>query len=86
KRKYRAADLIEYILHSSGLEEYVNDDFLKEWEPAGSRMGFIKANNLDVYGALLGIVLTLFGGISFKLIRYTCTSNPLSIRIKSKKA
>jgi hypothetical protein len=84
KRKYRAADLIEYVLHSSGLDEHVNDDFLKEWEPAGSRMGFIKANNLDVYGALLGIILALIGGIAFKLFGYI--SNPTSIRIKSKKA
>jgi hypothetical protein len=84
KRKYRAADLIEYILHSSGLEGYVNDDFLKEWAPAPSRMGFIKANNLDVYGALLGIFLTLIGGIAFKLFKLI--SNSLSIKIKSKKA
>ncbi|RGB41361.1 Glycosyltransferase Family 1 protein [Rhizophagus diaphanus] len=84
KRKYRAADLIEYILHSSGLEEYINDDYLKEWAPAASRMGFIKANNLDIYGALLGIVLTLIGGIAFKLFKLI--SNPSSIRIKSKKA
>ncbi|CAB4436806.1 unnamed protein product [Rhizophagus irregularis] len=35
KRKYRAADLIEYIV---GVTE--------------SRMGFIKVNNLDVYGVL----------------------------------
>jgi hypothetical protein len=84
KRKYRAADLIEYILHSSGLDEHVNDDFLKEWEPAGSRMGFIKANNLDVYGALLGIILALIGGIAFKLFGYI--SNSSSIKIKSKKA
>ncbi|CAB5321891.1 unnamed protein product [Rhizophagus irregularis] len=84
KRKYRAADLIEYILQNSGLEEYINDDFLKEWEPAGSRMGFIKANNFDVYGAILGIVLTLFGGIAFKLFKLI--SNSSSIKIKSKKA
>ncbi|CAB5206762.1 unnamed protein product [Rhizophagus irregularis] len=80
RRKYRAADLIEYILHSSGLEEYVNDDFLKEWAPAPSRMGFIKANNLDVYGALLGIFLTLIGGIAFKLFKLI--SNSSSIKIK----
>ncbi|CAB4436801.1 unnamed protein product [Rhizophagus irregularis] len=78
-RKYRAADLIEYVLYSSGLNEYLDDDFLKEWIPAESRMGFIKANNLDVYGFLLGIILTLIG-ITFKLI-----SNSLSNRKKSKK-
>ncbi|GBC04110.1 hypothetical protein RclHR1_05510011 [Rhizophagus clarus] len=82
KRKYKAADLIEYILHSSGLEEYVNDDFLKEWAPVGPRMGFIKANNLDVYyGVMLGIVL--IGGITFKLFSYP--SNPSSVKLKSKK-
>jgi hypothetical protein len=84
KRKYRAADLIEYILHSGSLDEYVNDDFLKEWVPAEFRMGFIKANNLDIYGILLGIILTIIGGIAFKLIRYN--SNPSSVRVKSKKA
>jgi hypothetical protein len=84
KRKYRAADLIEYILYSNSLNEYVNDDFLKEWIPAEFRMGFIKANNLDVYGALIGIILTLIGGITYKLIRYT--SNFSSVNIKSKKA
>ncbi|RGB41371.1 Glycosyltransferase Family 1 protein [Rhizophagus diaphanus] len=78
-RKYRAADLIEYVLYSSDLDEYLGDAFLKEWIPAESRMGFIKANNLDVYGALLGIILTLIG-ITFKLI-----SNTLSNRKKSKK-
>ncbi|PKC02825.1 UDP-Glycosyltransferase/glycogen phosphorylase, partial [Rhizophagus irregularis] len=66
-RKYRAADLIEYMLYSSGLNEYLDDDFLKEWIPAESRMGFIKANNLDVYGVLFIIILALIG-IAFKLI------------------
>ncbi|GBB95872.1 hypothetical protein RclHR1_02630017 [Rhizophagus clarus] len=83
KRKYRAADLIEYILHSSSLEEYVNDDFLKEWAPAGPRMGFIKANNLDVYGVILGIVLVLIGGIIFKLFNsYTPTPSFTVVKLK----
>jgi hypothetical protein len=85
KRKYRAADLIEYILYSGSLDEYVNDDFLKEWIPAEYRMGFIKANNLDIYGALLGIILTLIGGIIYKLIR-GYTSNSSSVKVKSKKS
>ncbi|PKY38896.1 UDP-Glycosyltransferase/glycogen phosphorylase, partial [Rhizophagus irregularis] len=80
-RKYRAADLIEYMLYSS--DEYLDDDFLKEWIPAESRMGFIKANNLDVYGVLSIIILALIG-ITFKLIKYTL--NPLSDRKKSKQA
>jgi hypothetical protein len=85
KRKYRAADLIEYILYSGSLDGYVNDDFLKEWIPAEYRMGFIKANNLDIYGTLLGIILTLIGGITYKLIsKYT--SNTSSFRVKSKKS
>ncbi|CAB5206758.1 unnamed protein product [Rhizophagus irregularis] len=37
----------------------------------------------DVYGALLGIVLTLIGGIAFKLIRYLL--NLSSIRIIKKR-
>ncbi|PKY33743.1 hypothetical protein RhiirB3_452898, partial [Rhizophagus irregularis] len=49
-----------------------------------SRMGFIKANNLDVYGVLLIIIPALIG-IAFKLIKYT-TSNSLSNRKKSKQA
>ncbi|PKY40264.1 hypothetical protein RhiirA4_538694 [Rhizophagus irregularis] len=73
-RKYRAADLIEYMLYSSGLDEYLDDDFLKEWIPAESRMGFIKANNLDVYGVLLIIIFTLIG-IAFKLIKYITNSS-----------
>jgi hypothetical protein len=67
KRKYRAADLIEYILHSSSLVEYVDDDFLMEWVPAETRMGFIKANNLDIFAILLGITFSV-GIIIFKLI------------------
>ncbi|CAB5322183.1 unnamed protein product [Rhizophagus irregularis] len=73
-RKYRAADLIEYMLYSGGLDEYSDDDFLKEWIPAESRMGFIKANNLDVYGVLLIIIFTLIG-IAFKLIKYITNSS-----------
>jgi UDP:flavonoid glycosyltransferase YjiC (YdhE family) len=74
KRKYRAADSIEYILYSSSLNEGVNEEFLNEWIPADFRMGFIKRNNYDVYGALLSIILGIIGGTlwvtfrSFKLI------------------
>ncbi|RGB41373.1 Glycosyltransferase Family 1 protein [Rhizophagus diaphanus] len=82
-RKYRAADLIEYMLYSNSLNEYLDDDFLKEWIPAESRMGFIKANNLDVYGSLLIIIPALIG-IAYNLIKYT--SNSLSNRKKSKQA
>jgi hypothetical protein len=63
KRKYRAADSIEYILHSSNLNEGVDEEFLNEWIPSEFRMGFIKGKNYDIYGAFLGIVLGLIGGI-----------------------
>ncbi|GBB83427.1 hypothetical protein RclHR1_10150004 [Rhizophagus clarus] len=82
KRKYRAADLVEYILYSDSLlDENVDDTFLKEWVPAESRMGFIKANNLDIYITLIGFILTFIGGITFKLILQSS-----SVKIKSKKA
>ncbi|GBC09744.1 hypothetical protein RclHR1_09090002 [Rhizophagus clarus] len=82
KRKYRAADLIEYVLYSDSiLDENVDDTFLKEWVPAESRMGFIKANNLDIYITLIGFILTLIGGIMSKLILQSST-----VKIKSKKA
>ncbi|PKB94481.1 hypothetical protein RhiirA5_438663 [Rhizophagus irregularis] len=42
---------IEYILHSSNLNKGVYEEFLNELFPAESRMGFIKGNNYDVYGA-----------------------------------
>ncbi|RIA90054.1 Glycosyltransferase Family 1 protein [Glomus cerebriforme] len=73
KRKYRAADSIEYILYSSSLNEGIDEEFLNEWIPADVRMGFIKRNNYDVYGALLGIILGFVGGIlwvTFKLTRF----------------
>ncbi|GBC09748.1 hypothetical protein RclHR1_09090006 [Rhizophagus clarus] len=73
KRKYRAADSIEYILHSSSLNEGVDEKFLNEWIPAEFRMGFIKGNNYDLYGTLLGIVLGLISGIlwvTFKSINF----------------
>ncbi|RGB39520.1 Glycosyltransferase Family 1 protein [Rhizophagus diaphanus] len=43
KRKYRAADLIEYILHRGSFNQE-----LKELIPADKRMGFIRRNNYDV--------------------------------------
>ncbi|PKY40268.1 UDP-Glycosyltransferase/glycogen phosphorylase [Rhizophagus irregularis] len=78
KRKYRAADLIEYILHSSSIYEGIDKEFLKEWIPAESRMGFIKKYNYDVYGALLSIILGFIGGIlwvTFKLIGFIIASS-----------
>ncbi|GES72668.1 glycosyltransferase family 1 protein [Rhizophagus clarus] len=68
KRKYRAADLIEYVLHASSFVD-VNDDFLKEWYPAENRMGFIRAYDLDIYIILLSIVLSVIGVIVVKSIK-----------------
>ncbi|CAG8745567.1 11388_t:CDS:1, partial [Funneliformis mosseae] len=68
KRKYNAADLIEYVLYSNVSSE----GFLKEWIPADTKMGFIRGNNYDVYGALLGLIFGIGGGIgwvTFRLIR-----------------
>ena len=86
KRKYRAADLIEYVLHSSGISNnHVDDEFLKEWIPAEERMGFIKANNLDVYATLLGIILIFIGGILYKLTRFIIIPSTITSK-KSKQA
>ncbi|POG79412.1 glycosyltransferase family 1 protein [Rhizophagus irregularis DAOM 181602=DAOM 197198] len=86
KRKYRAADLIEYILHSSSFVEYVDDDFLKEWVPAETRMGFIRAYNLDIYAILIGIALSIIGIIVVKLIKFIgFIISPSSDDQKSKK-
>ncbi|GBC52667.2 uncharacterized protein OCT59_028712 [Rhizophagus irregularis] len=86
KRKYRAADLIEYILHSSSFVEYVDDDFLKEWVPAETRMGFIRAYNLDIYAILIGISLSIIGIIVVKLIKFIgFIISPSSDDQKSKK-
>ncbi|GES84929.1 glycosyltransferase family 1 protein [Rhizophagus clarus] len=68
RRKYRAADLIEYMLYRNDLNIDSNQE-LKEFVPADKRMGFIRGNNYDVYGIILGFV----GGtlwIIFKLIRF----------------
>ncbi|CAB4410727.1 unnamed protein product [Rhizophagus irregularis] len=86
KRKYRAADLIEYILHSSSFVEYVDDDFLKEWVPAETRMGFIRAYNLDIHAILIGIALSIIGIIVVNLIKFIgFIISPSSDDQKSKK-
>ncbi|GBB83426.1 hypothetical protein RclHR1_10150003 [Rhizophagus clarus] len=68
KRKHRAADLIEYILYRNNLDKGSNKE-LREWIPASTRMGFIRGNNYDVYGAILGIALGLVGGILWFIIK-----------------
>ncbi|PKY59769.1 hypothetical protein RhiirA4_482785 [Rhizophagus irregularis] len=45
KRKFRAANSIEYILHSSNLKEGIDEEFLNKLFPAESMMGFIEGNN-----------------------------------------
>ena len=73
KRKYRAADSIEYVLYTSIFGEGVNEKFLKEWIPAETRMGFIRGNNYDVLGVLLSIILGIIGGIFWvitKLLKF----------------
>ena len=69
KRKYRAADLIEYTLYSSIMKQKnINDEdgieklIFKEWITPASRMGFIKGNYLDVYTAALGISVSILIG------------------------
>ncbi|RGB41369.1 Glycosyltransferase Family 1 protein [Rhizophagus diaphanus] len=68
KRKYRAADLIEYILYRNNLDNDSNKE-LKDWLPASTRMGFIRGNNYDIYGTILGIILGLIGGILWITIK-----------------
>ncbi|CAI2181915.1 6514_t:CDS:2 [Funneliformis geosporum] len=72
KRKYRAADLIEYVLQCSVWNpmEELNDEWLyKEWISPKSRMGFIKGNYLDVYAAAIGIVIGAFAVFIWGVIK-----------------
>ncbi|UZO18462.1 uncharacterized protein OCT59_009775 [Rhizophagus irregularis] len=72
KRKYRAADLIEYVLLRNDLNKG-SDQELKEFIPADTRMGFIRGNNYDVYVTILFIILGIIGlilRITFKLITF----------------
>ncbi|RIA79928.1 Glycosyltransferase Family 1 protein, partial [Glomus cerebriforme] len=74
KRKYRAADLIEYTLYSSilkqknvsdegGIEKWLYKDFITP----DTRMGFIRGKYLDVYAAALAIVVSIVAGIFWVL-------------------
>ncbi|RIA98272.1 Glycosyltransferase Family 1 protein [Glomus cerebriforme] len=88
KRKYRAADLIEYISYNSGINGGVDDKFLKEWIPADNRMGFIRGNNYDVFGVLLGIIVGLVGGtlwIISRLFKFIVKKIPSSASSKPKR-
>jgi hypothetical protein len=87
KRKYRAADLIEYILYRNNLDKGSNKE-IREWLPANTRMGFIRGNNYDVYGAILGIALGLIGGIlwiTIRLIKFIAKKISPPINQKPKK-
>uniref|UniRef100_U9TSE7 Uncharacterized protein n=1 Tax=Rhizophagus irregularis (strain DAOM 181602 / DAOM 197198 / MUCL 43194) TaxID=747089 RepID=U9TSE7_RHIID len=71
KRKFRAADSIEYILHSSNLNEGVDEEFLNEWFPAESRMRFIEGNNYDVYGvSFLDLLVEFCGSYLYQLLLF----------------
>jgi hypothetical protein len=90
KRKHRAADLIEYILHSNSLneDEKVNEEFLKEWIPADTRMGFIRGNNYDILFSLLSVIIGFIGGslwITIKSIRFILKKIPSSTDKRPKK-
>jgi UDP:flavonoid glycosyltransferase YjiC (YdhE family) len=77
KRKYKAADLIEYISYRSDLNKGSNQE-LNEFIPANTKMGFIRGNNYDVYGVILGLVLGIIVGILriiFKLFRFIVPSS-----------
>ncbi|PKB92753.1 hypothetical protein RhiirA5_443522, partial [Rhizophagus irregularis] len=47
----------------------VVEEFLNEWFPAESRMGFIKGNNYIVLELIGGILWAIFISISFVLKR-----------------
>ncbi|CAB5369309.1 unnamed protein product [Rhizophagus irregularis] len=67
KRKYRAADLIEFTLYSSVLKQKnINDEnyniekwLFKELITPDTRMGLIRGKYLDVYAAALIIVISI---------------------------
>jgi hypothetical protein len=62
------------MLHSFNSKGSVDEEFLKEWIPADTRMGFIRGNGYDIFGTLFGIILGFAGGILWlisKLIRFT---------------
>ncbi|CAJ0768157.1 15909_t:CDS:2 [Entrophospora sp. SA101] len=70
KRKYRAADLIEYMIHANALDDRDEDDndidgLMREWITPDTRMGFFKGKYYDVYGAFFTILLSLLGLLSW---------------------
>lgn len=75
KGKYRAADLIEFVIRSNELNQKISSltnstfslsdsRYLSQWISPDTRMGFIRGNYFDIYLSLLAIVLgTLLGGL-----------------------
>src|SRR6185369_6962078 len=72
KRKYRAADLIEYVIQAHELKEELNGDiinsgsneidntYLYEWISPAKKVGIIRGKYIDVYLALFAIVSISF--------------------------
>ncbi|KAF0541361.1 UDP-Glycosyltransferase/glycogen phosphorylase [Gigaspora margarita] len=74
KRKYRGADLIEIMLNWAKYDGNKNENgelevdiqtLLRSWITPDSRMGFIRGNYLDVFGAALIITLVLFISLGY---------------------
>jgi hypothetical protein len=74
KRKHRAADLIEYTLHSYALkrkdddEGVVEDRIFKGLITPDTKMGYIRGSYLDVYAVALTVAIGILTG--FLLIFY----------------
>ena len=72
KRKYKAADLIEYILHTNS--ENINEKSLKELKElitSDVQIGFNRKQIYDTYGNfILGIGFVIIGGIFYVFIRF----------------
>ncbi|CAG8478751.1 9009_t:CDS:2 [Funneliformis caledonium] len=72
KRKYRAADLVEFVLQASAwspTNEFNEGWLYKEWVSPKNRMGFIKGNYLDVYATAIGIVVGIFAVLIWGVIK-----------------
>ncbi|KAF0551561.1 UDP-Glycosyltransferase/glycogen phosphorylase [Gigaspora margarita] len=76
KRKYRAADLIEIVMNTvkyqgvkdeNGGFKVDNENLLRDWITADTRMGFIRGKYLDIYDAAIVLFLALLGGFTYTL-------------------
>jgi hypothetical protein len=59
KRKFRAADLIDFVLYSSQDENNCDNEDLKVWVTPESRMGFIRGKYLDIYVSFFFICIII---------------------------